>query len=202
MKATTPRRLMCGHPAALTKAFQRNVLTGPPGRFLLGRRTKATLVLVFLTLRRVRTRYSFQINSCRLGFQTFGNRWKRFLGLPWNDSSNPGRTPRLALGAIQAFLRAAVYLRGARTSPWHWKFSLCPPMGKGKDSKVAMLTGLASSRSTAVTSRPARSRRTGHRRPAPRPAGPGPGCCRRWGRAGRTLSRSPPPRPAALRSRR
>lgn len=100
------------------------------------------------------------------------------------------------------FLHAAVSLQGARLNP-RISNSLRALLKERKRTERQWRTGgLANSRSTAVTSQPARSHHTARLRTAPRAAGFGSGYCRRPGQVGRILSRSPPPRPGAPRSRR
>lgn len=79
--------------------FHRSVLTGQPG-FLPECGVQVTLVLIFLALRCIRTRYCFWVQGCKLRFQTFGNHGGRF---PWNNSSNQGCHSLLTLRALLAF---------------------------------------------------------------------------------------------------
>ena len=168
--------------------------------FLLECGIRVTLVLIFLALSSVRTRYGFHIHGCTLGFQIFRNCWGTFSMSSTVIQATQASPCGSELSRI--FLHAAVRSK-EQDNPWHLESSLGLSEERRKGYKDGDIRGgLPSSRSTAAISWPAWSH---HRAPlssAPWAAGPGPGCCHREGLAGRTPLRSPPPRLAAPRSRR
>lgn len=169
--------------------------------FLLECGIKVTLVLIFLSLSSLRTRYGFHIHGCTLGFQIFWNCWGTF-SMSSTESFKPPK-PHPMAQSCPGFSSMLQFRSKEQDNPWHLESSLGLSEERRKGCKDGDIRGgLPSSRSTAAISWPAWSH---HRAPlssAPRVAGPGPGCCHREGPAGRTPLQSPPPRPAAPRSRR